>query len=79
MMEQNQRRLELELSQKDLQNRALNKAIGHLQYQMLEEKKRRKRDKSRVKKVNIVIVVCLTSITCDDRREEEVWSVMRVM
>lgn len=51
MMEQNQRRLELELSQKDLQNRALNKAISHLQYQMQEEKRRRKREKSRVKKV----------------------------
>lgn len=51
-MEQNQRRLELELSQKDLQNRALNKAICHLQYQMQEEKRRRKREKSRVKKVS---------------------------
>lgn len=52
MMEQNQRRLELELSQKDLQNRALNTAINHLQYQMVEEKRRRKRDKSRSKKVS---------------------------
>ena len=51
-MEQNQRRLEKEVSQKDLQNRALNKAISHLQYQMVEEKRRRKREKSRVKKVS---------------------------
>ena len=65
MMEQNQRRLELELSQKDLQNRALNKAIGHLQYQMQEEKRRRKREKSHVKKVNIMFKIM---IQCNDRR-----------
>ena len=66
MMEQNQRRLELELSQKDLQNRALNKAISHLQYQMQEEKKRRKRDKSRAKKVNIntVVVLAFSVLQC---------------
>lgn len=58
MMEQNQRRLELELSQKDLQNKALHKAIGHLQYQMQEEKRRRKREKSRVKKVSLIYYCC---------------------
>lgn len=52
MMEQNQRRLELELSQKDLQTKALSKAISHLQYQIQDEKKKRKRDKTRVKKVS---------------------------
>ena len=67
-MEQNQRRLELELSQKDLQNRALNKAISHLQYQMQEEKKRRKRDKSRAKKVNIntLVVQAFNVLQCQD-------------
>ena len=57
MMEQNQRRLELELSQKDLQTKALSKAISHLQYQIQDEKKKRKRDKTRVKKVSIVQTV----------------------
>ena len=67
MMEQNQRRLELELSQKDLQNRALNKAISHLQYQMVEEKRRRKRDKTRSKKVSIIITAGMFRIltSCD--------------